>query len=142
MADTHEAANAAKEREKTSAAAAYAANEKAASETRAAAVGAQAVAEAVKKVAEAAVAEISKAKSGPAGLDFDAFGTPGGLFTIDGAPGSFGASGTVLMGKTQLHTREWSSSRIVGDLPAGTKSGEVVVHLDSETSKKGYLVVS
>lgn len=122
-------------------AAAKTANDKAAAEVQSAATGAQAVAEAVKRVADAAVAEASKVKSGAPTGDFRATGTPGGKFTLDGPPGTFGASGTVLMGRTQLHTREWSSQRIIGDLPLGTKSGPIEVHLDQETVRYGYLTV-
>lgn len=122
---------------------AHAANEKAVAETRAAAAGAHAVIDGIRRVTDAFIAEISKAKSGPTEwLDFDATGSAGGRFIIDGPPNSFGASGTVKMGNVQLHTREWSAMRIVGDLPAGTKSGEVTVYLDANTTKRGYLTVA
>jgi hypothetical protein len=100
--------------------------------------GAQAVADAVTKVAQAAVEAAKGAQPRDAGLDFDASGSAGGQFTLDGE--GFGASGTVLLsGTQQLFTREWSTTHIAGDLPADAKSGPVAVHVDDKTVKRGFL---
>lgn len=121
---------------------AHVANEKATADVKAAASGAQAVADAVRRVADAAVAEVSKTKaSGQQASDFHSSGSAGGKFLLEGPVGVFGASGTVRLNGAQLHTREWSSQRIVGDLPAGTRSGEVTVHVDSETTRRSYLAL-
>lgn len=102
-----------------------------------AAVGAQAVADAVKKAADDAAAAAKGAKaSGPAG-DFVVSGTKGGRFVIRG--NGFTASGTVLLNGVQLPTTEWGNERIEGKVPADAKSGEVVVWIDKDTQKRAYL---
>jgi hypothetical protein len=103
--------------------------------------GATSIAEAVKRVADAAVAEIQK-KGGDTGpSDFHVTGSPGGRIVLEGPVGTFGPSGTVKIGNTQINTREWSSQRIVGDLPAGMTSGVVEVWIDAKTVRRGYLKV-
>lgn len=104
--------------------------------------GAQAVADAVKRVADAAVAEIAKVK--PASdkpSDFLATGVAGGRFMLDGPVGTFGPSGTVKLNGAQLQTREWSSQRVVGDLPQGAKSGTIEVYVDANTVRRSYLTL-
>lgn len=100
--------------------------------------GAQSVAEAVKRVADAAVAEVQKVKAGPP-ADLYASGTAGGRVNIVGT--YFGPSGTVKLNGVQVNTREWSTTRIVGDLPADAKSGPLEVHVDDKTVKTGYLTL-
>lgn len=97
--------------------------------------GARSVAEAVRKVADAAVAEIQKQPVGQI-PELIFTGTPGGRFTIYGA-GNLGPSGTVKVNGADQHTREWSTSRIVGDLAAGTQPGTVEVHVDDKTVRRG-----
>jgi len=104
--------------------------------------GATSVAEAVRRVADAAVAAVQKAPVTGASSDFHVTGTPGGSIQLDASStGAFGASGTVKLNGAQIHTREWSSQRIVGDLPAGSTSGMVEVALDADTIRRGYLTV-
>lgn len=109
----------------------------AAKEKDAALIGAKAVAAAVSKVADAAVAEVQKtpATSGP-GPDLTARGTIGGRFVLVGT--GFGASGTVLLNGVQLETLSWSTTQIEGKLPVDAKSGAVVVQL-AESKRTGYL---
>lgn len=112
-----------------------AAADKASAEKRAATTGAQAVADAVKRVADAAVAEASKSSVKAPG-DFIFTGTLGGRFDIHGS--GFGANGTVKVGGVQVHTVGWSANHIEGRLPSGVSSGEVVVQIDENTSQRGY----
>lgn len=102
-------------------------------------VAAQSVAEAVKKVADAAVAEVGKVKPAPQ-HDFTIGGTPGGGFTIVGS--GFGAGGSVLVNGVAVHTTSWNANRIEGTLPAGVKSSDVVVWIDKSTQQRGYLTVA
>lgn len=99
---------------------------------------ATAVADAVKRVADAAVAEVSKVKT-VAGGDFVVSGHAGGRIIIDGPAASFGTNGTVKLNGVQIRTREWGAQHIVGELPADAVSGEVVVHVDEKTQKRAYL---
>lgn len=101
---------------------------------------ARSVSELVKRVADAAVAEISKVRTVDKG-DFVSSGTAGGRFNIDGPVGSFGTNGTVTLNGVQLVTRGWGSMHIEGTLPADAKSGELVVHIDDVTSKRGLLTL-
>lgn len=78
----------------------------------------------------------------PAKYEFQAMGVPDGKYTLGSVNGTFGASGTVMFGGKQLPTSEWSSERIVGNLPADAISGPVDVYLDSETVRRGYLTVA
>lgn len=104
----------------------------------AAAEAATSVADAVKRVADAAVAEVQKSRATGGDGDFIFSGTPGGRFRIDGPVGSFSTNGTVKLNGVQLHTRAWSSMRIEGDLPAGSQPGEVTVAIDEKTVRRGY----
>lgn len=102
--------------------------------------GAQSVADAVRRVADAAVAEVSRVQNQPAGPTsaFTFTGTPGGGFTIRGQ--GFGASGTVKVGGVQVRTTGWSTTEIHGTLPANVGSGEVVVQVDEKTALRGQFV--
>lgn len=133
--------------DKDKAAADKAASEKAAADRDAAekaAVGkaaaateaATSVAEAVKRVADAAVAEVNKVKPVESG-DFVFSGSPGGRFRIDGS--GFGTNGTLTVGGVQVHATGWGSTHIEGTLPADVKSGEVVVHIDDKTTKRAHV---
>ena len=102
--------------------------------------GAQSVAEAVKRVADGAVAAAQRAgQSGPVVGNFVVSGSPGGRFTIRGD--GFTGSGTVSLNGVQLVTDEWGGQLIRGKLPADAKSGEVVVRIDEKTEQRGYLRV-
>ena len=98
---------------------------------------ARSVAEAVTRVADAAVAEVSKTKVEEDDSDFVFVGTPGGHFHISGPWGKFSTNGTVLLNGQQLHAYAWSSGRIDGNLPADAKAGDVVVVVDDKTRFKG-----
>jgi hypothetical protein len=101
--------------------------------------GAQAVADAVKRVADEAVFAAQRAGTiRPAG-DFAVTGSPGGRFTIRG--NGFTGSGTVSLNGVQLQTDEWGGQLIRGKLPSDAKSGEVVVKIDETNQKRGYLKV-
>lgn len=105
-------------------------------QTRSASVeGAQSVAEAVKRVADAAVAAAQRVQPTDTDLDFDFSGTPGGTFTIDGY--NLSSGGVVRISGVQAHTREWSTSRIVGDMPANVYPGIVEVVIDENTIRRG-----
>lgn len=111
--------------------------EQASRDASSAVVGAQAVADAVKKAADASVTAARAAKAaGPEG-DFAVSGMPGGRFTIRGD--GFSSGGTVLLNGKQLFTDEWGGQLIRGRLPSDAKSGEVVVWIDEKTQKRGYL---
>ena len=114
------------------------ADEKAAVEKAAAVVGAQAVADAVAKVATDAV-DAAKASAGKAILDMVVRGTPGGKFEIRGT--GFSSGGSVLIGGVAQETFEWGNEYIRGKLDANVKSGEVVVQIDKDTKRIGYLKV-
>lgn len=108
--------------------------------------GAQAVADAVKRVADEAVRSAQTAHATGSAGDFTISGSPGGRFTIRGD--GFTGSGTVLLqgqtghpGGRQLSTDEWGGQLIRGKLPVGVTSGEVVVRIDEKTEKRGYLKV-
>lgn len=115
--------------------------ERSAAATKGASVeGARSVADAVRRVADAAVAEIQKVSTVDKG-DFVSSGTAGGRFNIDGPVGSFGTNGTVTLNGVQLETRGWGSMHIEGVLPKDAKSGELVVHIDAETTRRGLLTI-
>jgi hypothetical protein len=109
-------------------------------EQTAALSGAESVADAVRRVADAAVAEVQKSNLGVL-PDVIVSGTPGGSFELRAGPNiSFGASGTVTFGKQQAVTTEWSTSRIVGTVPANVGDNEVTdvtVHVDDKTKHVG-----
>lgn len=103
-----------------------------------AATGAAAVAEAVKRVADAAVAEVQKVA--PEGAyDFRIVSSPGGKFRIDGA--GFSTGGSVLFGKTAAHTTGWGSTKIEGDVPPDAKTGDVTIWVDPETQFHGWATI-
>lgn len=110
-----------------------------------ASAGAQSVAEAVKRVADAAVAEVNKVKE-PFKGDF-AVTVGGGRFYLvfprdvreTGTTG-FGPSGTVTIGGVQAKTNGWSTTRIDGWIPGDQKpEAEVIVHVDEKTQLRGRL---
>lgn len=118
----------------------------AAVEAKAAVGGAQAVADAVKRVADEAVKTAQTTRTTGSVGDFTISGSPGGRFTIRGD--GFSSGGTVLLqgqaghpNGLQLATDEWGGQFIRGRLPAGVTSGEVVVRIDEKTQKTGYLKV-
>ncbi len=105
------------------------------SEQQSAATGAKAVADAVSKVADAAVAEVQKQHPGPSGA-VQVSGTAGGTFTITGD--GFGPGGTVTFNGVQVPTRAWSTTLIIGHLPAHVQEGEVVITVDEDTKRRGF----
>lgn len=110
-------------------------DDKAKDELSAAKQGATAVAEAVKKVSDAVVAEVQKAPAKAVG-GLLVSGVPGGQFEIRGD--GFSSSGTVSFAGLQVETTGWSNERIKGFLPLGVKEGEVVVNVDGENQRRGY----
>jgi hypothetical protein len=108
--------------------------------TAAAKQGAAAVADAVKRVADEAVnaAVVATVKSA---FDFVITGQPGGRFECfgKGNPVGFSSSGSVLIGGVAQHTDEWGNTYIRGKLDENVKSGEVIVQIDAETKRQGYL---
>ena len=104
----------------------------------AAVVGAEAVRDAVLKVANDAV-EAAKSSAGPIIPEVLVTGTPGGKFEIRG--NGFSSGGSVLIGGVAQQTYEWGSQYIRGKLDANVKSGEVVIQIDKETRKVGFLKV-
>ncbi len=106
---------------------------------KAAVEGARTVAEAVSKLADAAVEEVQKVKAVEKG-EFVASGVPGGKFKIVSTSGKiFSSSGTVLLNGKQLFTKHWNVEEIIGNLPEDAKAGEIVVWIDPETQRKGTL---
>jgi hypothetical protein len=113
-------------------------------ERQAAVSGAQAVAESVKRVADAAV---DAAKSqGPSGIppgDFIVTGHPGGKFELRAKSGPiFSSGGSVFVNGKKQHTDEWGADYIRGKLDADVTSGEVTVPIDEKTVRRGYLKVT
>lgn len=117
------------------------AEDRARTEQAAAATGAKAVAEAVAKVANAAADAASRTAVQTADLDFQITGQPGGLFEIRSNVPHLSSSGSVLIGGKAQETYEWGADYIRGKLDAGVKSGEVVVQIDPQTKRTGYLKV-
>lgn len=97
--------------------------------------GAQAVADAVKRVADAAVSAASKAPIGEK-PELIVSAVAGGRFVIRGE--NLGTNGVVTFGGQPVTVRGWGGTRIEGEVPAGTPHGEVVVHIDDKTQKRGY----
>lgn len=98
--------------------------------------GAQSVADAVKRVADAAVAEVHKVGPTKSYGDFPLVtGRPGGRFVIRGS--GFGPGGSVHVGKSQANILSWSTQEIVGTLPTDAKDGEIVVHVDDTVKRRG-----
>ncbi len=103
-------------------------------ERAAAVTGAQAVADAVQRVADAAVAEVQKTPSVEP-QEVIVLGA-GNKFELQGE--GFSHNGTVTVNGMQAETTGWGSTRIYGKFPAGAPSeGEIVVHIDDKTSKRG-----
>lgn len=112
--------------------------EKNQTERSAALTGAQAVADAVSRVANAAVAEVSKSEVVGEGLDFViTAGKAGGTFHIRGD--GFTGGGSVLIDGKAQQTFEWGDEYIRGKLDDNVKSGEVIVWIDKSTQQRGYL---
>lgn len=117
-----------------------AAADKAAASRGGATEAARSISEAIRRVTDAAVAEIQKMPTVAEG-DFVCSGTAGGRFNVDGPVGSFGTNGTVTLNGVQLETRGWGTMHIEGVLPQDAKSGELVVHIDDKTNKRGRLTL-
>lgn len=115
--------------------------DKAAAHRDGAVEGARSVAEAVRRVADAAVAAVQNVQPAHTDREFQASGSAGGTFELNGPQGIFSSGGTVTLNGQQVHTTEWSTTRIVGRLPQGVKSGDIVVHIDDKTSRRGYLTL-
>ena len=113
-------------------------SDKAEAEKTAAVTGAQAVADAVNKVAAAAV-DAAKTAAGKTIPDVIVTGTPGGKFEIRGD--GFSSGGSVLIGGVAQQTYEWGAQYIRGKLDANVVSGDVVVQIDKDTKRVGYLKV-
>ena len=110
--------------------------EKASVSQAAAIEAAQSVADAVKRVADAAVAEVQKTAP-VAQQDFSFTGSPGGKFTIRGT--GFSGGGTLTINGVQALTNEWGNEYIAGKMPEGVKAGQVAVEviIDSTTRQRG-----
>lgn len=117
-----------------------AAADKATTEKSAFLAGAEAVAAAVNKVADAAVNEIKKTPATDVKPDLVASGVAGGKIRIIGT--GFGSSGTVLLNGMGVRTNGWSTTSIEGVLPADAKSGVLEVVVDPETVRRGYLTLT
>lgn len=104
-----------------------------------AAVGASAVADAVKKVADAAVAEVAKVKSVEI-PEILVEGSAGARFVIrpSRAGIKLGTNGKVTFNGVTAKTDGWGATRIEGVLPDGVSAGEVVVHIDDKTQRRGF----
>lgn len=109
-------------------------------EKAAAALGARAVADAVTKVAHAAVEGASAAAArGSVAYDFGVTGQPGSTFEIHGK--GFSTGGSVFLNGRRLHTDEWGDTYIRGRLDTDAMSGEVVIPVDTQKKLTGYLKV-
>jgi hypothetical protein len=112
-------------------------------ERAAAATGAEAVAESVKKAADAAIAG-ARAQS-TAGLppgDFIVTGTPGGRFELRAKSGPiFSSGGSVFLNGKPQKVVEWGADYIRGVFDADATSGEVSVPIDEKTRRVGYFRV-
>lgn len=117
--------------------------EKENTERAAAATGAQAVADAVTKAAAAAT---DAAQSQQRGLnmigEFFVIGTPGGNFELRAPSNIFSSGGSVLVGGKAQTTYEWGANYIRGKFDADVREGEVVVQIDAQTRRTGYLKVA
>lgn len=105
--------------------------------------GARSVGEAVKRFADAAVAEASKVRAEDQ-RELLATGTVGGRFRLTylgNDKTGFGPSGTVLLNGAQVSTNGWSTTVIEGTLPADARSGEVVVWMGQDVQRRGYLTL-
>ena len=117
-----------------------AAAEKASVEKKAAVDAATSVADAVKRVADAAVSAVQKTEAAPA-QDFTVAGNDRGGFTIRGK--GFSSSGVVKINGHQATTIEWGDALIVGRMPDGVKAGTVTVEVavDQNTVQRGTFKV-
>lgn len=109
-------------------------------ERAAATTGAEAVAESVKKAADAAVTG-ARAQS-TAGLppgDFIVTGTPGGRFELRAKSGPiFSSGGSVFLNGKPQKVVEWGADYIRGVFDADATAGEVTVPIDEKTKRVGY----
>jgi len=101
---------------------------------KAAQAGADAVADAVKRVADAAVDAVKKLPGDPI-PEVVVEASAGGSFVIRGK--GFSTNGTVTFAGVQAKTNGWGDTRIEGTVPAGVTEGEVVVQVDDKTQRKG-----
>lgn len=112
-------------------------------ERQAALTGAQAVADSIKKAADAAIEGARNQASVGTPGDFTVSGTPGGRFELRAKTGPiFSSSGTVYANGKAQQTFEWGATYIRGKFDADVKSGEVVVEIDKDTRRTGYLKVA
>ena len=114
-----------------------AAAEKTEAAKKASTEGAASVAEAVKRVADAAVAEVQKAQVVSEHQDFSFTGTVGGRFTIRGK--GFSTNGAVSFGGVGAATTGWGDDFITGRVPDGIKPGLITIEVivDPQTKQKG-----
>ena len=118
------------------------ANEKEQHERTAAVAGASAVADAVKKAADAAIEGAKSQSSAGFVSDFVVTGRPGGRFELRAHSGPiFSSSGSVFANGRKQHVDEWGADYIRGRFDADVTSGEVVVPIDEKTRRVGYLKV-
>ena len=98
--------------------------------------GATSVAEAVKRVADAAVAAVQKVEP-VTEQPFLFVGAANGRFTIRGS--GFSAGGVVRINGQQAETLEWGNTLIVGRVPGAVRAGKVTVEVavDRQTVQKG-----
>lgn len=109
--------------------------DKTAGEKAAAEGAATSVAEAVKRVADAAVAAVQKVEPA-AKTDFRFTGRQGGAFTITGD--GFGAGGTVKVNGVQAKVTAWGDEHIEGTLAnAVSGNANVEVIIDDKTIQRG-----
>lgn len=98
--------------------------------------GAKSVADAVRRVADAAVSALqARPVAGPEG-NF-VFSASGNRFRIRG--NGLGTNGTVKIGEQQLNVRAWGTTEIEGDMPANVPAeGEVCVYVDENTVQRAH----
>jgi len=109
----------------------------------AAVVGAKAVADSIKKAADAAVEGAEKSAVSSVPGDFLVSGTPGGRFELRAKSGPiFSSSGSVFVNGKPQHIDEWGATYIRGKFDADVQSGEVTVPIDEKTIRRGYLKVA
>jgi hypothetical protein len=89
---------------------------------------------AVTQTAQAAPAKPKKPAAPVSPIIF-VTGSAGGRFVIRGE--GFGQVGSVKFNGKLVATRFWSSTRIEGALPEGTKPGEVEVIIQGKTARRG-----
>lgn len=117
--------------------------EKETQDRAAAVVGAEAVAESIKKAADAAVEGARRGSAVPPIGDFTVTGSPGGRFELRAKSGPiFSSSGSVFVNGRPQHIDEWGADYIRGKFDADVASGEVVVPIDEKVRRVGYLKVA